>query len=377
MVPRDWTVGRIVPIFKKGDKHDPGNYRPVSLTAVLCKVLESLIRDELIRHLSDLELLACGQHGFRPKRSCNSQLVEVLDDWSKALESGHSIDVLYLDFKKAFDSVPHHRLLYKLRCYGVRGKLLAWIEGFLTTRSQQVTVNGHSSEWTRVESGVPQGSVLGPLLFLVFINDLPDAIQASIKMFADDTKLYSAVPTPQASAALQADLDELVKWSESWQLPFNEGKCKVLHLGRGQHAFQYSMKGVQVSRAEAEKDLGVHVDSELKFRKQASAAVAKGSQLLAVIRRSFVLIDTQTLPLLYKTLVRPLLEYGNLVWGPFNRADQKLVERVQRRATRMVSSLRHLPYEERLRALKLPSLYHRRRRGDMIFMYQMFHSGVT
>ena len=375
-IPREWSLGRIVPIHKKGDRQDPGNYRPVSLTSVTCKVLESLIRDELLQHLGDSELLSYSQHGFRPKRSCNTQLVEVLDDWSKALESHCSIDVVYLDFKKAFDSVPHQRLIYKLRCYGVGGKLLAWIEKFLTTRKQQVALNGHSSVWAEVGSGVPQGSVLGPLLFLVFINDLPEVVHSSIKLFADDTKLYSIVDTTHGSSSLQADLESLARWSDTWQLPFNETKCKVLHLGRSNPNFQYIMRGNALSEVQVEKDLGVHIDRELKFRQHASAAVAKATQILAVIRRSFALINERTLPLLYTTLVRPHLEYGNLVWGPFNRADQKLVERVQRRATRLVSNLRHLPYEQRLRVLQLPSLYYRRRRGDMIHMYQMFHGGV-
>ena len=375
-VPRDWTLGRVVPIFKKGDRQDPGNYRPVSLTSVTCKVLESLIRDNVYQHLSDGQLWAQCQHGFRPRRSCSTQLVQALDDWSKALESHKPIDVLYLDFQKAFDSVPHQRLLQKLRCYGVRGKLITWIESFLTARRQQVVLNGQFSDWTEVASGVPQGSVLGPLLFLVYVNDLPDVVHCPLKMFADDTKLYSSVATPGEVSSLQADLDTLGRWSDTWQLPFNDAKCKVLHLGSNNPNSRYMMRGTELSDGLVEKDLGVHIDCELKFRQQASAAVAKGTQILAVIRRSFALINECTLPLLFKALVRPHLEYGNLVWGPFNRADQKRVERVQRRATRIMSSIRHLPYEERLRALQLPSLYYRRRRGDMIHTYQIFHGGV-
>ena len=376
LVPQDWKLGRVVPIFKKGDKKDPNNYRPVSLTAVTCKVLESLIRDQLLQHLIDCHLLSENQHGFRPRRSCNTQLVEVLEDWTKALENHDTLDIMYLDFKKAFDSVPHQRLLHKLRCYGVTGKLLAWIESFLSDRRQNVILNGCTSDWTKVISGVPQGSVLGPLLFLVYINDLPEIAQGRIKMFADDTKLYSTVSSPQDRYNLQDDLDALVRWSDTWQLPFNEEKCKVLHIGHGNQEHQYTMRGSTMNDTQVEKDLGIHIDAELKFRKQASAVVAKATQILAVIRRSFALIDEFTLPLLFKSLVRPHLEYGNLVWGPFNREDQKLVERVQRRATRMVANIRHMPYEKRLQRLRLPSLYYRRRRGDMVFMYQLFHGGL-
>ena len=155
---------------------------------------------------------------------------------------------------------------------------------------------------------------------------------------------------------LQDDINALVAWSDRWQLPFNEEKCKVLHLGTGNPKLRYTMRGACLEETESERDLGILVDTSLKFRRQAAAAVAKANQILAVIRRSFELIDELTLPLLYKTLVRPHLEFGNVAWGPFNRADQLLVEHVQRRATRLVASLRHRPYEERLEALKLPLL---------------------
>ena len=375
-VPRDWTLARVVPILKKGDKLNPNNYRPISLTAIPCKVLEALIRDQLLCHLTEQGLLSDDQHGFRPRRSCSTQLLHFLEAVSTELEHANPVDVLYMDFQKAFDSVPHQRLLHKLRSYGVSGCLLAWIEAFLTERWQQVVLEGCHSEWSAVLSGVPQGSVLGPLLFLVYVNDLPDTVHSGVKMFADDTKLYSHVSPPAGGVQLQADLDALNRWSNTWLMPFNLSKCKVLHLGRANPGLEYTMSGAMLDSTPLEKDLGVLVDADLKFREQASSAVAKATQILAVIRRSFALIDEVTLPLLFTTLVRPHLEYGNLVWGPFNRADQRLVERVQRRATRMVESVRAKPYEDRLRLLQLPSLHYRRRRGDMVHTYQLFHGGV-
>ena len=375
-VPRDWTLGRVVPIYKKGSKQDPGNYRPVSLTSVIGKVLESLIRDKVMLHLTANGLLSDHQHGFRPKRSCSTNLVDVLDDWSRILECRSPLDVVYLDFRKAFDTVPHRRLLYKLQCYGIRGKLFAWIQSFLTARRQQVVVNGCTSGWIGVASGVPQGTVLGPILFLLYINDLPDVVDRPVRMFADDTKLFSRVASIHEVSQLQSDLEALALWSEMWLMPFNQDKCKVLHIGHSNPTSQYSMGASPIGCTEVEKDLGVLVDTELKFRQQAAAVVAKATQLLSVIRRSFAQIDKYTLPLLYKSLVRPHLEFGNLAWGPFNRTDQKLIERVQRRATRLVTELRDLPYVDRLRSLRLPSLYYRRRRGDMIYLYQLFHRGV-
>lgn len=256
------------------------------------------------------------------------------------------------------------------------GKLLAWIEAFLTNRSQRVVVGGCHSDWAPVTSGVPQGSVLGPLLFLVFINDLPDAISCPMKVFADDTKICNQVSLDTSIEALQSDIDAAVKWSDKWQLPFNEGKCKVLHVGSANQGHTYQMRGTPLEHLLQEKDLGIKIDTELKFHKQATSAVSKASQMLAVIRRSFVKIDATTLPLLYKSLVRTHLEYGNIIWGPFNREDQKKVERVQRRATRLVKDIRHLPYPDRLKILKLPSLYYRRKRGDMIQVFQLLHGGV-
>ena len=159
-------------------------------------------------------------------------------------------------------------------------------------------------------------------------------------------------------------------------MPFNEDNCSILHVSHANHDFQHAMNGKPITNTQVEKDLGVFVDSELKFRQQAASVLAKATQVLAVIRRSFAMIDDVTLPFLFKSLVRPHLEYGNLIWGPFSRADQKLIERVQRRATRLVSVMGHLPYQERLKSLGLLSLYYHRKRGDMIFAYQLFHIGV-
>ena len=237
-------------------------------------------------------------------------------------------------------------------------------------------IDGCPSNWTEVASGVPQGSVLGPLLFLIYVNDLPDEIHCKVKLFADDTKLYSCAHSTNDMTLLQNDLDALIKWSDLWMMPFNKDKCTVLHIGSTNQGFSYTLGDFPLASTKVEKDLGVQVDDGLKFREHAASAVAKATQLLAVIRKSFSLINEVTLPILFKTLVRPHLEYGNLVWGPFNRADQRLVERVQRRATRLVESIRHKPYVERLQELKMPSLYYRRRRGDMIFAYQLFHGGV-
>ena len=307
---------------------------------------------------------------------CSTHLLEVVNEWSLILEGGDPIDTVYLDFQKAFDSVPHMRLLRKLQRYGVSGHLLRWMKAFLIGRHQQVVVGGHTSAWAPVSSGVPQGSVLGPVLFIVYINDLPEIVQSSVKLFADDTKIYRNVSSSSGPVCLQADLDAVTSCSDTWQMPFNANKCSSLHIGSSNPHHVYTMRGSALEQSTSEKDLGVHVDPLMKFRKQAALAVSKGNQVLALIRRSFQSIDAESLPILYKTFVRPHLEYANVIWGPFNRMDQKLLERVQRRATKLVLNIKYLPYPLRLRHLKIPSLYYRRRRGDMIVIYQLFNGGL-
>ena len=246
---------------------------------------------------------------------CSSQLMEAIEDWGAAVEAGDPVDVAYLDFSKAFDSVPHQRLLGKLRSYGVGGKLLGWIEAFRVGRKQRVVIQGSKSAWAPISSGIPQGSVLGPTLFTIFVKDMPTQVTNSIKLFADDTKLYCRMP--DGGAGLQADIDALVKWSEKWLLPFNVSKCRVMHIGSHNPEQLYTLNGAPVEAVAEERDLGVVIDRQLKFHTQTAAAVSKASQMLAVVRRSFANIDKTTLPLLLKSMVRPFLEYGNTIWGPF------------------------------------------------------------
>lgn len=375
-MPSDWKSANITPIHKKGSKKSAENYRPISLTSQVCKILESIIRDDIMTFFSTYGVLSEAQHGFVPGRSCVSQLLTVLEDWTRCIDAGTPLDTVYLDFKKAFDSVAHRRLIITLETLGIRGKLLKWIEDFLTERLQRVVLEGQASEWTRVTSGVPQGSILGPILFIAAVHSLPESVKSSVAIYADDTKLYRPIASQEDTEVLQNDLDALVAWSARWQLPFNTAKCKVMHIGATNPDVTYTMAGHVLEETAEERDLGLIVDKDLLFHSQSAAAVAKAFRTLGIIKRTFMHLDEVTLPLLFKTMVRPILEYGNCVWGPVFCGDQDRIERVQRRATKMIPAIRHLPYQERLERLRLPSMHYRRIRGDMIMVYQLYSGKI-
>ena len=257
------------------------------------------------------------QHGFRSNRSCVTQLLEVLNDFSKMVENGDCIDVIYLDFSKAFDTVPHQRLLSKLKAYGIQNNMLSWIESFLSERKQRVRVNTAYSDYAPVTSGIPQGSILGPLLFIIFINDLPKDTSCTCKIFADDTKLYNS---DKNHSLLQRDLLSFLKWSEKWLLKFNKGKCSVLHMGKNNRKEKYYMDSnltEELKTIESEKDVGVTFSTDLKFNLHINNVIKKSNQLTGLIKRSFTYIDKEMLLKLYKSMVRPHLEYANVVWHPF------------------------------------------------------------
>ena len=380
-IPSEWKTAHVTPIFKKGSKSAVNNYRPVSLTCIICKLMEKIVRKHIMDHLVDNNLISEHQHGFVPGRSCITQLLEVMDYWTEALDEGGSVDVVYMDYQKAFDSVPHRRLILKLESTGIKGNVLKWVTDFLSNRRQRVIINGVSSQKASVTSGIPQGSVLGPLLFVIYINDLPRGLKTTAKMFADDTKLYTRSDIENGPDNLQSDLNALQLWSERWLLRFHPQKCAILKLGKSNEN-EYVMTQNQpngdkttltLKEIDSEKDLGVTIDNKLTFKQQIAQATTKANKIVGLIRRSFNHLTEKMFVILYKSLVRPLLEYGHCVWQPMDKQLCREVENVQRRATKMLSHLKNCTYSERLQRLKLPSLEHRRLRGDIIETYKYLH----
>ena len=372
-LPNDWREAIVTPVFKKGAKNIAVNYRPISLTSILCKILESIIKKQIVKHFIDEKLFANEQHGFIKGRSVTTQLLKFLDKCIQIYATGGAVDVIYLDFAKAFDTVPHKRLIAKLEAYGIHGKVLNWIKAFLIDRKQRVRVNGECSEAADVVSGIPQGSVLGPILFLVFINDLPHEIESDAMLFADDSKVYRFIKTIEDSLQLQKDIESLVEWTNKWLLEFNISKCHVLKIGEIEnivHAHYYMMQNHVLDHVFEEKDLGVVIDSQLSFDEHINLKIKKANAMVGLIRRTFTYLEPLFFKKLYVAFVRPHLEYAQSTWSPYLRKHINAIEKVQMRATKYVDGFSQLPYSERLQRLDLPTLAHRRKRGDMIEVFK-------
>ncbi|BHF69458.1 hypothetical protein SprV_0301250300 [Sparganum proliferum] len=378
-LPSEWKTANIFPIYKDGARTNANNYRPVSLTSICCKIMEAIVKKATMEFLEQGHLLSDLQHGFRQNRSCLSSLLLSTEQWTRALDEDGRVDVIYTDFKKAFDSVPHKRLICKLSEIGIRGRLLTWITDFLTERSQTVCIEASTSTPTPVLSGVPQGIVLGPLLFLVYIKDCVDDLGCSAILFADDVKLWRPIRSDADRYALQDSLNRLNSWSARWLLNFNVDKCVVLRLrtrrtSKEEDSFQYVLGGQPLSNVAEQKDLGVLMTSSLKPSSQCQRAAKSAIRMLFALRRGFVQIDKKLFGKTYGAFVRSHLEYAVQAWRPWLKKNYQRLERVQAMATKMVKNLHHLPYETRLTELNLFPLNYRQLRGDLIQTYRIVRS---
>ena len=369
-LPQVWKSANLSALFKSGSKTDPLNYRPVSLTCILCKVYERILRNEILAFVEGR--ISPHQHGFVKGKSCLSNLLETMDCIMELLEEGIPVDVFYFDFKKAFDRVPHNRLILKLQCLGIDGKVLDVIKDFLMGRNFRVSVNGQFSSFKDILSGIPQGSVLGPLLFILFINDLPQCLNNTVKMFADDLKL---IANSSDKTVVDSDLKSLEEWERNWLLEFNTSKCKVMHLefNDNEH-LEYCLDDKILNKTVQEKDLGVLTSGTLLWNDQIESCVSKANQMICWISRNLISREKSLMLRVYKTLIRPHLEYCVQLWNPAaehgNWSLIMRIESVQRRFTRMIEGVGLLPYSERLQILDLTTLAERRSRGDLIEVYK-------
>ena len=333
-------------------------------------------------YLNSFSLISKQQHGFLKMHSTVTNLLECLNDWTSSLDNKRFVKILYVDFAKAFDVVSIPKLMYKLKKFGITGLLYSCIESFLTNRVQQVKVGNATSESLSLVSGTPQGSVLGPFLFLLYINDLPDVFidEFRSKLFADDLKSYNMFDYRVNPDSVQFALDSLVSWSKSWQLQLSVPKCGSVLL-KGKSPFEDTNELVidnnPLAVFESVKDLGVILDNKLSFSLHIDGVVSKAKQRMFLIFKSFVSRDIGLLMFAYKAYILPIVDYCSTIWFPNKLDDIDRVEKVQRSFTKRLYGLKNMSYKDRLIACSLPSLELRRLRTDIVLCFKIFHKFIA
>ena len=361
-LPALWKWSVVVPLFKSGSRCSPSNYRPISLTSVCCKTLERLIATHIMDFLEENQLLSNRQFGFRRGRSTEDQLLLVYSEVVRWVDAGKVVDMVYLDFSKAFDLVSHRILLEKLSLLGFDNCIIGWVEGFLVGRYMSVSVAGKLSSALEVTSGVPQGSVLGPLLFLIYANFITKDVSGSWAAFADDFKISVCYPRNasqervQAVSRLQTDLDSIARHSSSWNLTLNPTKCVFMRFGNrssDEQASGYAIQEDQLSSVVVYRDLGVLVDSGFKFHRHVDFIVGRAGSMMNNLLRSTVCRSISFMVTLWVSHIRPLIEYGSCIWNVGYLQDVRRLESIQRRWSREVQGMGGLDYAARLRSMGL------------------------
>ena len=380
----------ITPIHKKDSRAIPENYRPICPNSHSCKTCERVVMDKIVEHLERNNLLCKHQHGFRAGHSCLTQLLNHIDMVLLNFIQNKDTDCIYLDYAKAFDKVDHEILIHKLKCYGIRGKLLEWIESFINNRHQCVSVNGTHSYTSNVISGVPQGTVLGPLLFLIFVNDMNVCIKHSvISSFADDTRIKKDISVSTDVKCLQDDLNSVCQWTTDNNMMLHEKKFEYLNHSTGESKllrelpytsefYQYSTpNGTVMTPVSSVRDLGVTITPDLSWSPHIDNIIINANKMSSWILSVFSTRDEETMSTLYKTLVRSRLEFSCPLWTPSKMEDIIKLEQVQRNFTSKIASYRHLHYWDRLSRLKLMSLQRRRERYSLLHLHKILHNTVS
>jgi hypothetical protein len=328
--------------------------------------MERIISDQMWIYLQQNNLISNNQYGFRKGRSTSVQLLESYNDWVNNQNSGFSTDVIYLDFCKAFDSVVHSKLIAKLASYGIGNELLTWIKNFLTDRSHTVTIQYKQSDSRAVLSGVPQGTVLGPLLFVIYINDITDVIDHPVimKLFADDIKIYTRITSIKDCLEMQRQLSAIITWSLIWQLKLNAKKCNVLHLGRSNYNYSYYIEQSILSSPTVVNDLGIFINSDLNFHHHIEHVITECHKKIFFLRKCFLFKSSDIRKHFYTAYIRPILEYGSLVWCPWSKHEIDLLQNIQNKA---LGTARNM----------LQPLTTRRNVHDLLMYYRIVHGNCN
>ena len=354
-IPSEWKRAHVVPVHKKGAKQNIENYRPISLTSLVMKTFERLIRDEILSRTS--HLLDDRQHGFLKNKSCTTNMVGFCDSLALSMNEGYHTDVVYFDFAKAFDSVNHDLILEKLKHrFNIDGRLLKFMANYLSEREQCVVIGNSKSEIKPVLSGVPQGSIIGPILFVLFINDLPDGLtpNTDLALYADDTKIWRTIHSELDNDILQGDIDYLNSWATLNKMRFHSQKCKVVSIANRlppllgilpNIQYFYSLGGNPLEYVERERDLGVDINSKLNFNDHCERILSKAKQQLGMVRRTCYFVnDIKRRRALYLSLVRSQFEHCTPIWRPTGKTMLQKFESLQKYCIKWILSEEYIRY---------------------------------
>ena len=341
-VPQDWKTAYICPVFKGGNRDEAKNYRPISLTSILSKTLEHIISSSMWHHLETNKLITDNQHGFRKQLNTTTQLLHVTHKALKALDSKDPYYLTSFDFSKAFDKVPHNLLIHKLNKFQFNEQVTKWIKEWLTGRTSRVTINGQISRSFKTTSGVPQGSVLGPLLFIIYINDIPNKVNHSdCRLYADDTLLCSNLKDTNIQS-IQEDINSLEQWSKSWCMPFNANKCMLLQINNSDKDPRLYMDGHEIPTSHTLKYLGVTFENNLKWNAHVTNISKKANKTLGILRRCLKGAPQKVKMTAFNSTVMPILEYASQVWSPHTKTLIKELDKVHRKALRWIFQIKRL-----------------------------------
>ena len=375
-VPSAWKESNICPIHKKDDKQIVSNYRPIALLSCTGKAQERVVYLHLYKYLKTNNLLTWKNSGFKELDSAINQLIHITDKIHKALEEGKEICLVFLDVSKAFDKVWHPGLLHKLRCMGIEGPLFDWFCDYLSDRKIRAVINGLSSEWRATTAGVPQGSILGPLLFLIFINDITTNIESDIHLFADDTSLMDVVDNYAITyAKLNRDLHRLSIWAKRWLVAFNASKTVYLQISRKTLPSPkpiLRLNGQIIKEVNTHKHLGLTFNTSLTWSDHIGNLVAKSSMCIGLLRRISRDVPRQCLEMLYKAMIRPLLEYADVIFDGCSDTDAQRLESTQCQAALVCTgAYKHTSHIKLLQELGWTPLALRRKHHRLGIMYKI------